>query len=376
MCALKDVGRFRFELASAADDRALQEFGRSVETSGTIRFAFERHPDYFNALRVEGGESEVLVCRVPATGRIVATGHRSIKSMFVNGEAMPVGYLGGLRLAESARHGHVLSRGYAFLRERHSDGRASFYLTTIMEENREAKAALLSGRCGLPHYHDFGRFCCMAVSFRTKHSFQGNGNLRVRNAGLADASAIIAFLGKEGRSRQFFPEYHVNDFGIPGGLLSHLAWEDVFLAFRGNELIGMVAAWDQRAIRRWRITGYATWLRLTRRPFNLMADLRGMPCLPRLDEPLDYFILSLICIQHDDRAVFNSLLEEIIHKQRQRHGFFLAGLHERDPLLPELLARPHFPFPSRLYVVAWEDGMDAVKRLDRGLVPYLELGSL
>jgi hypothetical protein len=45
-------------------------------------------------------------------------------------------------------------------------------------------------------------------------------------------------------------------------------------------------------------------------------------------------------------------------------------------LLPELQARPHFPLPSRLYVAAWEDGETAVKNLDPGLVPYLELGSL
>jgi hypothetical protein len=32
--------------------------------------------------------------------------------------------------------------------------------------------------------------------------------------------------------------------------------------------------------------------------------------------------------------------------------------------------------PSRLYAVAWEDGAEAVRNLDRGRVPYLELGSL
>jgi hypothetical protein len=457
------TGRFHFDLATATDESALREFARGMEMPGAIRFVFEREPDYFDALRVEGRESEVLVCREAETGRVVAAGHRSIKLLFVNGEVSPAGYLSGLRLEESVRNGRILARGYAFLRERHADQRAPFYLTTIMEDNEHAKAILLSGRGGLPRYHDFGRFCCMAVgrqpgslpdpaaahvghepagglvgrdSFlraavanrrvrvlpdgahgvtRPTLRFMGslrsllrmhrglepdraalprvradrqvslgafigsgdgsNANIRVRRATPGDGPGIVEFLRREGRSRQFFPQYDLEDFGTPGGLLSCLAWEDVFVAFRGGELVGVLAAWDQRPFRQWRITGYAPWLRFLRTPFNLVSALRGIPPLPRAGAPLDYFVLSLICVRQNDRAVFAALLDEVMREKRH-YAFFLAGLHERDPLLPELLARPHFPLPSRLYVVAWEDGEEAVRTLDRRLVPYLELGSL
>ena len=369
-------GSFRFEVASPADEPALRSFSRSVDMPGAIRFSFEREPDYFGALCVEGRQYEVLVCRETGTGRVRATGHRSIKPVFVNGQPTPVGYLSGLRLEEPVRNGRILGRGYHFLRERHGDGRALFYLTTIMEDNRHAKAALLSGRCGLPQYHDFGRFCCMAISLNSKGAARVNTDLRVRNAGPGDASTIIAFLQSEGRSRQFFPEYQMADFGTVGGLLSNLKWDDIFLEFRGDELIGVVAAWDQRFIRRWRVTGYAYWLRALRQPFNLLARVRRMPRLPKTGSTPDYFILSLVCIRGSDQAAFATLLEEVVRQKHRQYAFFLAGLHERDPLLPELLARPHFSLPSRLYVVAWEDGEAAVQKLDRMLVPYLELGSL
>jgi len=369
-------GNFRFEVASPADEPALRTFSRSVDMPGAVRFSFEREPDYFGALCVEGRQSEVLVCRETGTGRVRATGHRSIKPVFVNGQPMPVGYLSGLRLEEPVRNGRILGRGYQFLRERHADGRAPFYLTTIMEDNRHATAALLSGRCGLPKYHDFGRFCCMAVSLNSRGTSSVNTDLRVRNASAGDASTIINFLQSEGRSQQFFPEYQVADIGAANGLLAHLKWNDVFLVFRGDELVGVAAAWDQRGIRRWRVTGYANWLRALRLPFNLIAKMRRMPRLPKPGSTPDYFILSLVCIRSSDRAAFAALLEEMVRQKRQQYAFFLAGLHERDPLLPELLARPHFPLPSRLYVAAWEDGEAAVQKLDPRLVPYLELGSL
>jgi hypothetical protein len=367
---------FRFDLATSADNEELQTFSRDVEMPGAIRFSFDRSPDYLDALCVEGRQSQVLVCRQAQTGHVVAIGHRSVKSMFVNGQPTPVGYLSGLRLDPSIRNRQILAHGYASLRKLHAGRQAQLYLSTIMEDNRPAKSVLLSGRCGLPCYHDFGRFCCMAVSLQTKSNGSGCAQIRVRHASAADGPAIVEFLNREGPSRQFFPEYRVEDFGVPGGLLSHLQWEDVFLAFQENDLAGVVAAWDQRAFRQWRVTGYDAWLGLLRIPFNLVAKLKKMPPLPKPALPLDYFILSLACVRGNDRSVFKVLLEEVIREKRKHYAFILAGLHERDPLLPELLARPHFPLPGRLYVVAWDEDARAVQKLDRELVPYLELGSL
>lgn len=368
--------RYLFDLATQEDNLELQQFGCEAEMPGAIRFSFDRSPDYLAALCVEGRHSEVLVCRENRTRRVVATGHRSIKHAFLDGEAVPLGYLGGLRVEPHARSGKLLAQGYGVLRTLHDRRPAHLYLTTVMENNHQAKEVLVSGRLGLPTYHDFGRFCCMAVGLHSRGHSRPNSELLVRPAMAADGLAVVEFLNREGRTRQFFPEYRLHDFGRPGGLLSHLEWKDVFLAFRANELVGVLAAWDQRTFRRWQVTGYAPWLRLLRVPLNLVARLRKMPLLPSPGSPMDYFVLSLACIRGNDRIVFTTLLEAILREKRAEYSFFLAGLHERDPLLPELLVRPHVSLPSRLYVVAWKEGAEAVERLDAGRVPYLELGAL
>lgn len=376
-CRLQPVlsGGVGFEIASPEDEPELRRFSRDSDVPGMVRFTFDRSPDYFSALRVEGRQSEALICRESGAGRVIATGHRSIKPVFVNGEVQPIGYLSGLRVDSAARNGRILARGYGVLRQLHADGCAPFYLTTIMEDNDRAKSVLPSGRCGLPHYHDLGRFCCMALSL---HPTPGRGasSLTLRQAAPGDGAAILAFLQHGGRSRQFFPDYKLDDFGVAGGLLQGLKWEDVLLAFRDRRLVGMMAAWDQRAFRQWRITGYSRRLAWLRTPLNLLAGLRRMPTLPRPGSPLNYFILSLVCVDHDDPEIFGALLNNIVNNTRKRYDFCLAGLHERDPLLPALTVRPHFPLPSRLYAVAWEDGIPAVRKLNPELIPYLELGSL
>jgi len=365
--------RFRFDVATPADNAELLQFSSQTEMSGAVRLSFDRSPDYFAALRVEGRHRDVLVGREMKTGRLVATGHRSVKNAFVNGMATMVAYLGGLRVGQIARSASFLARGYARINELQAKCPAPFNLTTIMEDNAPARKVLLSKRLGLPAYHDLGRFCCMALSLQ--ETTRSADQFPIRRATASDATRVVEFLNWEGRNKQFFPEYCATDFDLPEGLLPCLEWKDVFLAFDGPALAGIVAAWDQQKIRRWRVNGYSNWLRFSRHAMNLGAKIRHMAILPPPGSSLNYFNLALVCIRDNNRNVFNALLNEVNRACRGRYAFFLAGLHERDPLLPELMVRPHVPLTSRLYAVNWDNDNRPRQELD-DRVPYLELGSL
>ena len=369
------TGRFRIEPAGPEDASALGDLDRRIAMPGKIRFVFGRDPDYFDALRVEGNEATVLVCRDSETGGIVGCAHRCVRTVYLNGAPAEVGYLGGLRLEERWRGGRILAKAFRHLREMDRDGRVPFHLTSIMEDNRTAMAVLSSGKAGLPAYHDRGRFAAMAVGMK-RTPVVADRSLDVRFADASDKGMILEFLSAEGPRRQFYPAYGPGDFGEDGRLLYGLEWGDIALAFRSGRLVGVVAAWDQRRYRQWRITGYAAPLPLFRGVLNGLAALRGLPRLPAIGEPLRYFTLALNCVEGGDPVVFSSLLAYLIGRHRARYDFFLAGLHEADPLLPVLAALPHVPLPGRLHLVAWSDQADAVTRLDPRLVPYLELGSL
>lgn len=368
-----NASRFPIDLATPADNGELLQFSALAEMPGAIRFSFDRAPDYLAALHVEGRHTDVLIGRDTKTGRLVASGHRSVKDVFVNGASASVAYLSGLRVEQVARNASFLSRGYDRLHALQAQHPAPFHLTTIMEDNVAARKVLLSKRLGLPTYHDLGRFCCMVLSLQGKTS--ANSRFSLRRASAADDFSVVEFLNREGRIKQFFPEYRVEDFGSPDGLLPQLEWKDVCLAFQGSALVGILAAWDQQRFRRWRVTGYAPWLCWCRHLLNLWARLRRVPLLPPPGSTLNCFNLALVCIRDNDRKVFKALLDEVIRAHRDRYACFLAGVHERDSLLPELLARPHVPLTSRLYLVDWENVNRTLQNLD-GRVPYLELGSL
>ncbi|MBN8459737.1 MAG: hypothetical protein J0M04_18050 [Verrucomicrobia bacterium] len=369
------TGRFRIERAGPGDAPALKDLDHRIAMPGKIRFVFGRDPDYFNALRVEGNDATAHVCRDAETGGIVGCAHRCVRTVYLNGAASEVGYLGGLRLEERWRGGRILARAFRYLRELDREERVPFHLTSIMEENRAALAVLSSGKAGLPVYHDRGRFNAMAVGME-KPPAVADRSLEVRSANASDAGMILDFLSAEGPRRQFYPAYGSGDFGEDGRLLYGLAWSDIALAFRSGRLVGVVGAWDQRRYRQWRVTGYATPLRLFRGALNCVAALRKLPRLPAIGEPLRYFTLALNCVERDDPAVYACSLAYLIDLRRASYDFFLAGLHETDPLLPVLAALPHVPLPARLHLVAWPDHADVVAGLDPRMVPYLELGSL
>ncbi len=216
----------------------------------------------------------------------------------------------------------------------------------------------------------------MAISLRQKFRSAPSKTLEIRPAMREDLPAIIEFWQREGGRKQFFPKYGATDLLSSDGLLRGLELEDIFLAFSGEELVGTVAAWEQKSFRQSVVMGYNKRLTFLRLPYNGIARLLGYPILPHPGSNLDYFSLSLICIRGDDPHIFASLLVQMIKRYRSHYSLFMVGLHERDPLLPVLRRYRHFPYVSRLYVVCWEDSEEDFENLDRWRVPYLELGAL
>jgi radical SAM superfamily enzyme YgiQ (UPF0313 family) len=370
------IHRVRAERATASDDAELRNVLREMPMPGAVRIAYLREPSFFEALQVEGRYNEVIVGRDEATRCIVGLGSRSVKSAFINGHPSPLGYLSSLRLAEGYRGGMNLARGYRFLRELHGDGRTKLYVTTIMEHNTAAREILTSHRAGLPTYYDFGQFRCMAISLRNRLRLAHSGVLEIRSAERQDVPSIIRFWQHVGAKRQFFPEYSAADLLSSEGLLRGLRLENIILAVSGQELVGTVAAWDQKSFRQSVVTGYNRRLASLRLPYNITARLLGYPVLPRPGSSLDYLSLALTCIREDDSHIFGLLLEHVIQRYQADYSLLMAGLHERDPLVSVLRRYHHFPYASRLYVVCWEDGEEDLGNLEDWRVPYLELGAL
>jgi hypothetical protein len=374
------MSRYRFELVDDADcaaDADLRRILAETPMAGQIAVSFRREPSYFAAAVADGGFRQVIGARDCETGHLVAFGSRSVRSRYVNGRPEPVGYLGNLRVLENHRNRGVVARGYRFMRELHGDGRTALYLTTIAAGNELAIRVLTSGRAGLPKYHPLGDLHTLAIPLRSRA--RGNAippGLTIRQAVTDDLPAILAFLAASGSARQFFPCYTADDFFTSTSAFRDLQPADLWLAHRDGRLVGTLGGWDQHRFRQSVVHDYGSAIRWSRPLYNALAKLRGRPPLPATGELFRYLVGALPLVADNDPAVFQALLDSLLHHVADGAGsHLLLGLHTNDPLLPVARAYQTTCYTTHVYLVCWEDGEEIRNRLD-DRPAYLELGSL
>jgi hypothetical protein len=369
------MSRFRFELATTADDADLRRILEETPMPGRITVSFRREPSYFDAAQVDGRFRQVVAARDYEENRLVGFGSRSVSERYVNGWPETIGYLSSLRLLPAYRNRGLVARGYAFFRKLHADGRARLYLTTIAEGNTLALALLTSGRAGLPKYQYAGRYHTLAFPMvRRRRTPRASGNVELRPATADDLPAVLSFLETVGPRRQFFPCYQASDFFSACGTMKDLRPTDMLLAHRREQLVGMLAGWDQHRFRQTVVHGYVWPLGWLRPLYNAWATGFGKPRLPGTGDSFRYLTAALPLVAEDDPRVF-ALLLEALQSTAGPWEYVLLGLHEMDPLLSVAKTYRATWYTTRLYLVCWEDGEEVRAALD-GRPPYLELGTL
>lgn len=357
----------RLRLAEDEHEPELRRLTSEAPMPGAFRLAYTREPDFRHGLGVQGTATQVILAE--EDGQALGMAVRAILPLHVNGEIREVGYLGGLRTLASARRGLALSRGFRFLRELHEDGRVSGYLTTVLEANTHALATLRSGRAGLPHYLDLGRFTTHVV-LPNHRKGSSPRSCEVHRATDLGWTETCAFIEREARRRPFGP---VVDPRLEGPFYRGFRPEDLRVATRRGAIVGACGIWDQSAYKQVRVAGYAPWLQALRPLLNAGLSLAGYPALPAPGASLAPRTLAFTAIQEDDPEVLQDLLRVVL---AEAPTLLLVGLHERDPLAVALREWVTLPYPARLCWVCWDDGLEPFRGIDLTLAPVLELARL
>jgi hypothetical protein len=351
------VSDFVFEPAEPGDDEALRRLVASEPVPGSITVSYAREPDYFAGCGTMGPFSQVLVCRHRATGAVAAVGCRAVRRLFVNGEAREIGYLGQLRIASAYQGRALLRQAFRAFRPLIDDGRVPLHVTTIIERNRQALGLLVDRpRPGLPRYREVGRLETLVFAARALRSPPPE-SCTLETGATAELAAIVAFLNREGRRRQFALVHDLADFAPDSTATQGFRLEDLFVARRHGAIVGVLGLWDQSAYKQSVVRGYAGALGRWRGALNLIAPVLGRPRLPEPGARLRHAYASFAAIEDDEPSVFSWLLRLALTRARQRgQDHVLLGLDSRDPLLPAARRLHPLVYPSRIYTVSWDDG--------------------
>ena len=367
-------------LATPADDPALRHLLRENPIPGAISLSYEREPDYFRAAAADGILSQTIVGIENETGQCRGMGTRVVQPMYVNGMVQSVGYMSHLRMDTQVEWGLSLARwvarGFQKFCELHADGRVPYYLMSVIADDTSARRLLTSNLPGMPHAREYARMFTHAIAPRhIRPQLPLPNGITLERGTSAHLPELIACLRRYGQRRQFCPVWTSENLFSSQTPILHP--EDFLLAVRGSQVLGCLALWDQTPFKQTVVRGYQGKMARWRSAINILAHFLDIPHLPPVGASLSYCFVSHLAVDDDDPRVFQCLLRAA-YNETLRRGFdyFLIGLAEFNPLRAVLTkSYLHITYPSQVYLMAWEDGLEAVAQVD-GRVPGLEIAKL
>lgn len=322
---------------------------------------FDRSPDFFALLDAHSPTHETWL--LLDDGAIKGVGSIVVRDGYLGGKPEPVAYLGDLRVTPHRIASRIwaaaLQRQLAELREQLG---VRFAYGCIVRSNRLAHASLLRSRRpdlpGLIHWRGYSNVSILARKpWRSRtHCFQ------VRRAGPGDEETIRAFLDAESRA-----QLGGVVFDAPTWRRRLTSWpefgvERCYLAFdpRGR-LVGCLAPWDMRALKRIVLHRMSSGLGLLRHGLNLIAPLLGKP---RIGAGASSFLpdvyLTHVAIQGRRSDVLSALLDSAYEDiaRTRRYATMSLCLYDADPLWDALRPYWHVAVPMDLYAISLDGAYD------------------
>jgi hypothetical protein len=364
--------RFEFALAGETEDDELRTLLCHTPLPGEITLSFLREPSFFLAEQAGSIASQVMICKDRQRAQIVGMGSRSIRHVYIDGKPAQVGYLSMLRGLPEARGNIALARGYQYLRTLHSDDAVPYYFTTILDENTQARTLLTSERAVLPTYRPIAHLRTYLIPLKTRRKGKeiGNAVSKVERQQLPD---VMAFLQAWNSQYQFAPLYTLQDVLGQSSLLPHFSWEDLYIYRDHGTITGCVGVWDQQPFKQTIVTDYSRKMRLVQPFYNLLANIKGEPGLPRVGTQIKYLYTIGLSGPKD---IGEMLLRRVRADWSGRGYDYLAvGLCDGHELAPLASAFSTYQISSTVYIVYWRDGKNvSLPQADRRA--HLEIATL
>jgi hypothetical protein len=365
-----------FTLATPADDESLRRLLRENPIPGSLSLSFEREPCYFDASAIEGPFHQTIVAREKDTGQVIALGNRSVRKLFLNGHPQDIGYMSQLRVRPDYGKGLYLARGLAGgfkkYHQLHQDGRAPFYLMSVIEDNLPARRLLQSGLPEYPYVKEYARMFTYAIyPVRKKAMLPVPRPMRLTRGSDSYADGIVDCLNRNSARKQLAPYWTCESL-----FTSNLLPADFFVALDGERVTACLACWDQNFFKQTVVRGYSGSLARWRKLLNLFSRFGVSPYLPEPNTLLRYSYASHIAVDHDDHVIFNSLLRAVYnYNHEQKYDYFMLGLAESNPFCKTVETYHPLTYISQIYLVGWDGDGDLLANIDQR-IPGLEIAVL
>jgi hypothetical protein len=328
----------QYTLATHAEDEVLRTLLRDNSMSSWVSLTMEREPVFFSRIHNPSLDFAVLA---KDAAKPVGMYTFSLINVYLNGAPLCIGYLGGLRVSRDYRHKlKILVDGYSSIKQLIPLANSSLWVTSIANDNFEARKLLEANVKGLPNYHFVGDLITCAISVDQGKSY---GLWRV--ATQRDTPALLNFHNAQASKLNAAPQLTLELLKIVG--------IENFLIYGDEEIEACVALWNQASYKQVVVRGYKPIVKILRPLYNLYAWLSGRPRLPNIGSPLHQTYLAFAAFSDHLKNNIIKLLQDAL--ARCNTEIATIGLHASHSTLGLLSCLKPTTYPTRLYVVSYDD---------------------
>lgn len=353
------------------DEAVVRKLLRDTPMQGAVRLALLREPDANLASGIEGHKHDTILVKDSGSDQVLGIGNRSVRPLYVDGQARSVGYLGLLRVNSGRAGIRRLAAGFRGLEQTHSGNELAWDLTSIIEDNTAVVRLLERGLKGLPHYMPVAKLSTFIVSATGKAANAGHN---VESASNEDLGEIVSCLQEYLSQYQFSPYWNEQDIRDER-LCKNLSPDDFLVIRDGAKVASCLAIWDQKTFKQAVVQGYSGVTSYLRPALNVLLYLLGKPRLPNAPGELNMAYISHLAVRDNDPSRFKDMVSAARNVAAKRGIEYLAlGLTTVHPLHEVMrTAFPHYRYASNLYTVHWDRCPTDVLH---GRIPHVEVAVL
>ncbi|MBI5512095.1 MAG: GNAT family N-acetyltransferase [Deltaproteobacteria bacterium] len=302
-----------------------------IETPA-LSLCFDRGPDIFAMSRLKYDPLRFM--GLFAADRLVGFAMLGIHQGYVNGKPTRVMHLSDYYVrAEHRGRGSFNTVVRALAREVEADVKLGY--AVVLEGNAAALRFMNRDAHRIP----------VAAKDRTVGTLEARSILvtfrrrrpppiEVRKALPADVEAIVALLQREHTPRLFAPVLDVDRFRHRLQTRPGCDLGSYYVALDGNEIVGVVAAWDTVSFKQNRVVRYGWGLQLTRVAYGALRPVFGFPRLPAPGEAFRDLHLTDCAARHRSPEILGAILERIYADCRpQGYNTLIFASAAGDPML-------------------------------------------
>lgn len=378
---------FEVRPATLVDDEQLRKLIAVPMTTRGVMLSFQREPSYFQASDIVYTVRDHAVIENTESGEVVACYANGYRPCYINGNIQNLRYACDLRVNSNYRGLSLLRQLASHMKNTMTIQPIDYSQIIIFNDNYAARAAVQTGKAGMPNYYDEGLIETITLTgfgsqrkisqFLNEHDATfDQDKIHCCTAESQHIPAMNAFVQKMSQFYNFIPVY---DFAVlltrQNPYFKGLTLADFSLYFKNEQLVGMFGLWDQHLLKQSTIMDYGILIGLARPFYNLFAWLTKGMILPRRSESFKYHALHSLLCEPQHLALHHHMLQDAYRLSRQ-HGISAISftLSDRDPKFQlnqfykgECLNGMHG-------FVSFEQ--DPRYLFDAKLIPYIEVGRI